>query len=333
MTDVEPNISAVVANRLRSKDFEREMPDDVVVAFDGLVREGDAAVEDIVKAITQAIHRACHDGEHRTPTLWAIGDLMTILGRIDSPTSRSHLVGFLSGSLPEDQPDWEYHHKVWETATYVPYYLSVHDGAIGALEECGEGDYPDLLPGLSSAMTQLSSHSGQWEVNSRNIPLRLYLLARRFGRRIPVSPEQAVKMVSDSWPDEEEFGIIEGVINDFYDEIPNWPRGQQCAFYWFYGSRVDVVRGRPAALPYFAASVLANPSADSAAWSKFPGVEPSKKTAVKLAGAHPLPRLILPPAGWFPDTSGRHQHRYWDGTRWTEHVADEGLVSIDHLPR
>jgi hypothetical protein len=28
------------------------------------------------------------------------------------------------------------------------------------------------------------------------------------------------------------------------------------------------------------------------------------------------------PAGWKTDPSGRHQIRYWDGSHWTEHVAD-----------
>ena len=32
----------------------------------------------------------------------------------------------------------------------------------------------------------------------------------------------------------------------------------------------------------------------------------------------------LPPAGWHPDPFGRFQVRYWDGGRWTEHVASNG---------
>lgn len=28
------------------------------------------------------------------------------------------------------------------------------------------------------------------------------------------------------------------------------------------------------------------------------------------------------PAGWFPDPSGAHRLRYWDGRTWTEHIAD-----------
>lgn len=33
--------------------------------------------------------------------------------------------------------------------------------------------------------------------------------------------------------------------------------------------------------------------------------------------------------GWWPDPHGRHQLRYWDGTRWTEHVSDAGVTSVD----
>jgi uncharacterized RDD family membrane protein YckC len=35
------------------------------------------------------------------------------------------------------------------------------------------------------------------------------------------------------------------------------------------------------------------------------------------------------PARWAPDPLGRHHYRYWDGTQWTEHVADNGVVSTD----
>ena len=36
-------------------------------------------------------------------------------------------------------------------------------------------------------------------------------------------------------------------------------------------------------------------------------------------------------AGWRADPSGRHQYRYWDGTCWTHHVADDGKTSVDPL--
>jgi hypothetical protein len=39
-----------------------------------------------------------------------------------------------------------------------------------------------------------------------------------------------------------------------------------------------------------------------------------------------------PPPMWAADPSGRHQFRYWDGTAWTESVADNGAESKDPLP-
>jgi len=36
--------------------------------------------------------------------------------------------------------------------------------------------------------------------------------------------------------------------------------------------------------------------------------------------------------GWFPDPTGRHDHRWWDGAEWTSHVADAGLATTDGLP-
>jgi uncharacterized protein YxjI len=43
--------------------------------------------------------------------------------------------------------------------------------------------------------------------------------------------------------------------------------------------------------------------------------------------------MSLPPeslaADWYPDPSGRHEHRYWDGTQWTEHVSSHGRQSVD----
>jgi hypothetical protein len=35
---------------------------------------------------------------------------------------------------------------------------------------------------------------------------------------------------------------------------------------------------------------------------------------------------------WSPDPYGRHELRYFDGSAWTQHVADAGDVSVDWLP-
>ncbi|MCV7301920.1 DUF2510 domain-containing protein [Mycobacterium barrassiae] len=34
---------------------------------------------------------------------------------------------------------------------------------------------------------------------------------------------------------------------------------------------------------------------------------------------------------WHPDPSGRHELRWWDGSRWTEQVSDGGRQSIAPL--
>jgi hypothetical protein len=38
-----------------------------------------------------------------------------------------------------------------------------------------------------------------------------------------------------------------------------------------------------------------------------------------------------PPRSWLPDPQGRHELRYWDGTKFTEHVADAGKISVDPI--
>ena len=37
------------------------------------------------------------------------------------------------------------------------------------------------------------------------------------------------------------------------------------------------------------------------------------------------------PAAWYADPSGRHAHRFWDGTSWTPHVLDGGHAAVDPL--
>jgi hypothetical protein len=61
-------------------------------------------------------------------------------------------------------------------------------------------------------------------------------------------------------------------------------------------------------------------------------IEPSTAEAPPA----PVPPAPVPPppppsvpAGWYPDPYRRHEHRYFDGTSWTEHVSDQGVQSID----
>lgn len=45
----------------------------------------------------------------------------------------------------------------------------------------------------------------------------------------------------------------------------------------------------------------------------------------------PPPGTVGPPSGWHPDPVGRFELRYWDGTRWTEHVSTAGVPETDRL--
>jgi hypothetical protein len=37
------------------------------------------------------------------------------------------------------------------------------------------------------------------------------------------------------------------------------------------------------------------------------------------------------PASWQTDPTGRNLQRYWDGQKWTEHVANSGVMAIDPI--
>lgn len=39
-----------------------------------------------------------------------------------------------------------------------------------------------------------------------------------------------------------------------------------------------------------------------------------------------------PPPAWYPDPSRRHPWRWWDGYRWTDHVAAGGPPFVDPVP-
>jgi hypothetical protein len=52
----------------------------------------------------------------------------------------------------------------------------------------------------------------------------------------------------------------------------------------------------------------------------------ASSTGQPTAGVSPA---TAPIARWAPDPSGRHQHRWWDGTAWTAHVSTNGITSQD----
>jgi hypothetical protein len=50
---------------------------------------------------------------------------------------------------------------------------------------------------------------------------------------------------------------------------------------------------------------------------------------------HPVVPVVAarsgPAPSWHPDPTGRHEHRFWDGEAWSEHVSDAGQIATDPL--
>jgi Protein of unknown function (DUF2510) len=57
--------------------------------------------------------------------------------------------------------------------------------------------------------------------------------------------------------------------------------------------------------------------------------QPPPPLAAQPPPAVPAPSPSAAAPGWYSDTTQRHQHRYWDGRRWTDHVANNGVPSHD----
>jgi hypothetical protein len=67
---------------------------------------------------------------------------------------------------------------------------------------------------------------------------------------------------------------------------------------------------------------------DGAQWTQHvrsldPGTQPVATFPV-VAEPAPQPVAAGPPPGWHPDPTRRFELRYWDGTRWSDHVATSG---------
>ncbi len=64
---------------------------------------------------------------------------------------------------------------------------------------------------------------------------------------------------------------------------------------------------------------------------RFPRVSASSDLRVPEDQTH-APAAPLGPSGWHVDPWRRHAARFFDGHRWTEHVADGGVSSVDSAP-
>jgi hypothetical protein len=63
----------------------------------------------------------------------------------------------------------------------------------------------------------------------------------------------------------------------------------------------------------------------------FPGFAAPGSRGTVPGSAPVVPPPPSTPRSWLADPSGRHELRYWDGTKYTEHVADAGQISVDPL--
>ena len=103
------------------------------------------------------------------------------------------------------------------------------------------------------------------------------------------------------------------------------------------GARVPTTVGAPDASGGAAPATALAPS-PALATSISPSIAPSLAPPSGLTRAYsPQQRTSLSatessptvPAGWKADPTGRHQFRYWDGSLWTENVADAGIQARD----
>jgi hypothetical protein len=58
---------------------------------------------------------------------------------------------------------------------------------------------------------------------------------------------------------------------------------------------------------------------------------PEARGLGRSSGSAPLPAAASPLTAWLSDPTGRNELRYFDGSRWTEHVANGGVISADNI--
>jgi hypothetical protein len=107
------------------------------------------------------------------------------------------------------------------------------------------------------------------------------------------------------------------------------------------GTRVDIVgTGSTEAVGRIHAALSALPGAAQAPAPVYatapppPGLAPAAPIPPPpgAPGAAPdLPAPATTAAAWYPDPSGHHEQRYWNGMAWTEHISDHGTPGTDTI--
>jgi hypothetical protein len=89
----------------------------------------------------------------------------------------------------------------------------------------------------------------------------------------------------------------------------------------------EPVAAQPVAVQPMPEPVAAQPVAAQPVAAQPVAVQPMPEPVA----AQPVAQAAQQPAAWHPDPTGRHQLRYWDGSIWTPHVADNGVSASDPL--
>jgi hypothetical protein len=82
-----------------------------------------------------------------------------------------------------------------------------------------------------------------------------------------------------------------------------------------------------------ACSTISQPSREPGAtagsgYRAVPGRSPVREWDPAVGSVQQSPPVTALKA-WLPDPTGRHELRYFDGSGFTEHVADAGVISVD----
>jgi hypothetical protein len=218
-------------------------------AYDSLLGMGEEVIPEIVQALIQ-----CAQGRGRG--MWWYGGevLCDLLSEIKSKGASSALMDVL------------------KTDSKIVEYDRIRYRAAKML---GSFDDPSLVPELTSVIRL--PHAPVSEINKT---------IERLGGTKMVTPETIIldgKKIKDDNDALKYFA-------SHRDKVGEWEsRELQGGFFWWYGNRFEKVHGLEAALPCYAASVMADPGPSSPAWEKFGNVRPSQEEAAKLGTKYPLP--------------------------------------------
>lgn len=141
--------------------------------------------------------------------------------------------------------------------------------------------------------------------------------------------------------------------------LPSLAWAVLCLFLLFVGLAIEVLAELTTRSPYSPAAPAPGPDERTSRFAP-PSTPP---VAVEPPGTGERPGALLPPAdrerrevaddaapaaepwpapptddagrpalfGWYADPAGRHERRYFDGRRWSEHVVDGTTLGVDPL--